>query len=365
MRGVALVATAAALAACGGDDGGSGAATSTAQADAGSATTGAGTNAAFDQLVERAKEEGSVVFYTAEAQEVLDAYTKGFKDAYGIDVVVQPLTQGPMQERLAQEFASGNVQGDVAGNTLDIAWNEKAAAEGHLAPLDPEELPNVATHPDEHKGEHWVIQRLMPIGVMYNTDLVKEEDLPDTIAELASMADWKGRVAILDPQLGGSVHEWHYRLVQELGEPGYEKFIQGLVGDLDAIVSGAVSALGSQLGAGELAAVVGMTPTIAVPAINSGVPAKLYYPEPVTEYRIAHQALANGPHPNAAKLFINWLLSEEGAKASCGTGVCQHPQHDVEGQIEFPDTATFVDGREARKVGDEYVNGLVDSVANS
>jgi iron(III) transport system substrate-binding protein len=365
-RGVAILAGAALLAAaCGGDDAGDGAASTTAAGTGSSAAAGASGGAAFEQLVERAKEEGQVVFYTGESNEVLEAYAKGFEDEYGIEVVTQLLTQGPMQERLAQEFQAGKIQADVAGNTLDPAWNETAAADGHLADLTGEELPNIVAHPAEQKGQYFVVNRLNPIGVLYNTDLVKEEDLPETYAGLPAMTDWKGRVAIVDTKLGGALHETHFRLHQEMGEAEYEKFVQGLVGDLDASVSSAISALVAQVGAGELAAIVGIPASLSIPSINAGIPAQIYYPEPVTIYRSSLQALANGPHPNAAKLFINWMLSEDGAKASCSNGVCKPPHMDVEGQLEFPDTAGFVDGKEARKFGDEYVDGLVDAAANS
>ncbi|MPY92619.1 MAG: extracellular solute-binding protein [Acidimicrobiia bacterium] len=359
IRGTALVVGAVMFAACGGDDSDGGASASEETAPAAGASADP-----FENLVAAAKEEGSVVFYTGESQQVLETYAQGFKEEYGIDVVIQNLTQGPMQERLDQEFQAGRVQADVAGNTLDAAWNERAAAEGHLADLTEEELPNMAGLPDEHKGQYHVIHRLNPMGVFYNTELVEEETLPDQVVDIPQMADWKGRVAVIDPTLGGAIHEWHYQILQVVGEERYEAFVNGLVGDLDAQVSGAISALVGQVSAGELMAIVGIPSSLTVPSVNAGVPAQVYYPEPVTIYRSSLQALADGPHPNAAKLFINWLLSEEGATASCGGGICTPPHMDVEGQIEFPETATFVDGITAREVGDSYINGLVASAAN-
>ncbi|MPY92616.1 MAG: extracellular solute-binding protein [Acidimicrobiia bacterium] len=358
-KGLALLLSGVVIAACAG--GGGSESTSAESSDELAAADSADP---FERLVAAAQDEGSVVFYTAEADEVLQAYARGFEDAYGIEVVFQALTQGPMQERLAQEFQAGRVQADVAGNTLDLAWNGGAAEEGHLAELTEAELPNLAAVPDEHKSEHWVINRVLPIGVFYNTDLVDAAELPDTLEALADMTEWKGRVAIPSPELGGSIHEWHYRLLQELGEERYEPFINRLVGDLDAVVSGSVSALAAQVGAGELYALIGLGSTVTVPAINAGAPAAIYYPEPVTVYRSSLQVLVDGPHPNAGKLFVDWLVSEEGARASCGTGVCAPPHIDVEGQIEFPETAESVDGVEARQVGDEYVNGLVQAASN-
>jgi iron(III) transport system substrate-binding protein len=278
---------------------------------------------------------------------------------------VQQLSQGPMQERLAQEFQAGKVQADVAGSTLDLAWNEKVAADGHLADLTGDEVPNVASHPDDQKGQYFVINRLTPVGLLYNTDLVDEQDLPATYADVPAITDWKGRIAVIDPKLGGSIHESLYRMLQEMGEAEFEEFVQGLAGDLDATISSASSALIAQAGAGELAAVFLVPASVAIPSINAGIPAKMHYPEPVTVIRASLQALADGPHPNAAKLFINWLLSEEGATISCGGGNCKPPQMDVPGQLEYPDTAEFVDGKEARRVGDEYINGLFDAAANS
>jgi len=296
---------------------------------------------------------------------VQEAYAAGFKEAYGIDVVMQSLTQGPMQERLAQEFQAGRVQADVAGNTLDAAWNEMAAADGQLAELSEDEIPNLANLPAEHKGQYHIINRLNPMGVFYNTNLVEEADLPASVVDIPKMSDWRGKVAIVDPQLGGAIHEWHYQLLQELGEDDYEAFVEGLVGGLDATVSGAISALVGQVGAGELVAVVGIPSTLTIPSVQAGAPGAVYYPDPTTIYRSSLQVLANGPNPNAGKLFLNWMLSEEGAKASCGTGLCAPPHMDIEGQIDFPDDAVFVeDGVEARRVGDEYVNALVASAAN-
>jgi iron(III) transport system substrate-binding protein len=177
------------------------------------------------------------------------------------------------------------------------------------------------------------------------------------------LAKYKGRIAIYSPTLGGALHEWHYHLLQTIGKERYESFIQALVGDLDAAVVTAPAAAVAQVASGELAAIVGATASTSIPTINAGAPAKLAYTEPVTYYRSSLQAMAKAPHPNAAKLFINWLISEEGAKAACSNGVCAPPQFDIEGQIEIPESADFVDGIEARKTGDEYVNELVAKVA--
>ena len=360
LRGGALLAGGLMIAAsCGGDDSGA------SRGEPATSSADGGTTTSFEQLVERARDEGSVVYYSGESAQAMEAYANGFKAAYGIDVVTQSLPQGPMQERLAQEFQTGNIQADVGNGTLDPAWNAQMAEEGHLAPLTEAEIPNLAALPAEHRGEHWLINRLIPLGVFYNTDLVEESELPATIAELAEKAEWKGRMAIVSPEIGGSIHEWHYRLIKELGQPRYEAFIDEFVGELDTTVAATPAPLVSQVAAGELVALVGITSSVTVPTINAGAPAAIYYPEPVNVSRQSLQVIAGGPHPNAARLFVHWMLSEEGAAASCGSGVCAPPHLDLEGAVEIPEGAGYVDGAEARKQGDEYINGVVAAAANA
>jgi len=151
-------------------------------------------------LIEAAKKEGKVTYYTAMDLSVAEPMAKAFEAKYpGIKVAVERTGAERLFNRIGQEVGSNIRRVDVA-NSSDaahfIVWKRQGWLEPFLTPDMAENLPADQRDP----GGAFVNQRTHLSTIAYNTKLVKPEDAP------------KGFVDLLDPKYAG-------KLVK--GHPGY------------------------------------------------------------------------------------------------------------------------------------------------
>src|SRR6059058_3105729 len=135
-------------------------------------------------LIEAAKKEGKVVYYTSIDLPVAERIAKAFEATYpGIAVRVERTGAERVFQRIGQEYASRIHSVDVV-NSSDAAHFVVWKREGMLEPFVPEDVAKF--YKDEHKdpdGQHAAFRvNLSVIG--YNTNLVKKEDAPKSFADL-------------------------------------------------------------------------------------------------------------------------------------------------------------------------------------
>src|SRR5437016_13483172 len=155
-------------------------------------------SAVTPQLIEAAKKEGKVVFYTSIDLPVAEKIAKAFEAKYpGIAVRVERSGAERVFQRIGQEYASRIYAADVA-NSSDaahfIAWKR----DGILQPYVPEDVAKF--YPPEHKDPDGLFASfrvgLSVIG--YNTNLVKAEDAPKSFADLLD-PKWSGKMVKAQP----------------------------------------------------------------------------------------------------------------------------------------------------------------------
>ncbi|MFT3853713.1 MAG: extracellular solute-binding protein [Ilumatobacteraceae bacterium] len=317
-----------------------------------SSSSGEFDQAKFDALVAAAKSEGEVVIYSSQSEETMAQWAEKFEDEYGIKVVYQRLIQGPMIERMRQEIAAKNIQVDVTFQSPNPAWEAEIA--DHLATLDPSELPNLGRVPEEDRTANRVTVGITPVfGFMYNTDRLKPEDLPNTVEELATKPSLKDNMAIVNVSNGGAYYQWHYMLKQRFGDAKYEEWLRTLMGSQGAVVVDSAVSAGNQVAAGELAAITTSAPIVWNSLIAAGAPVAYKWLDPTTYSPGAARAMADGPHPAAAKLFVNWLISDEGLQITCGQQACSVPYADIPDTLPMPSNLVDVSIADAIAAGPE------------
>jgi ABC-type Fe3+ transport system substrate-binding protein len=122
---------------------------------------------------------------------------------------------------------------------------------------------------------------------------------------------WKGKIGLLDPRTPGSgASMWSY-----LREVKGEEYLKRLVSQ-KLFINRDQRLLAENLAKGKIAAVIGLTYYSYAPFIKAGLAVQ---PLPIPKEGVyvsggsGHLAvLKNLPHPNAAKIFVNWFLSREG-----------------------------------------------------
>src|SRR4051812_30260070 len=150
-------------------------------------------SAVTPQLIEAAKKEGKVVFYTSIDLPVAERIAKAFEAQYpGIAVRVERTGAERVFQRIGQEYASRIHAVDVV-NSSDaahfIAWKR----EGILEPYLPEDVARY--YPDEHKDRDGMFAsfRAWVCVIGYNTTMVQAAEAPKSYADLLD-PKWMGKM---------------------------------------------------------------------------------------------------------------------------------------------------------------------------
>ena len=176
-------------------------------------------------LIEAAKKEGKVSFYTALELNTGERLARTFEAKYpGISVRVERSGAERIFQRIAQEQGSGINAVDVA-NSTDPAHYLDWKKNGWLAPYVPEDV-----------AKHFPADQIDPDGmhatscawleaIGYNTNLVKREDAPKSYADLLD-PKWQGKIVKGHPGYSGAIMTATFVLARDLGWPYLEKLAQ-------------------------------------------------------------------------------------------------------------------------------------------
>jgi iron(III) transport system substrate-binding protein len=155
-------------------------------------------------LVEGARKDGKVIWYTSVDLPVAEAIAKAFEAKFaGIAVRIERTGAERVFQRIGQERASNIFACDVAQSS-DAAHYIEWKNAGALIPCVPED---VANHfPAQHKDADGLFAswRVWLCGIAYNTKLVKSEEAPKAFADLLD-AKWTGKLVKAHPSYSGTV----------------------------------------------------------------------------------------------------------------------------------------------------------------
>lgn len=259
------------------------------------------------KLIEAARKEGQMVFYSTIPEQQNNEILAKFQEKYPfIKTSSFRATSGRLAARLDAEIAAGKILGDTlqmgaVGRVLDYA---KAGN------LDRFVTPDMDLY-DAGLKDHglWTVFRISPIMIAYDARRSTGDAIPTSWEDLANPR-FKGRVVMLDATSGGQQAHW-YALRQYLG-PDYWKRVaaNGAVA-----VSGVNRAVDAML-AREFDVVGHAYGYTIISYQKSGAPVKQVVPKEGVPIMISPIAvLKGGPNPNAGRLFVDWVLSLEGQVA--------------------------------------------------
>jgi iron(III) transport system substrate-binding protein len=271
-------------------------------------------------LIDAAKKEGQVVFYAALNNDVLKRLGEAFKAKYGISLVYKESASGPSSQLAAAQIEAGNVQVDVISITPNPKFQNEHDAD--FATFTPEEMPTLKNMPAEEVSAKFIQYTLNYYGYVYNSDLVKEADLPKDLQSLATDPAFRGKIGTADIAASNSYATYHAILYDNWGAQAWESWIRGVIGAQDALVGQSSAALGNQVASGAIS-IFGPTHFgQAAALIKQGAPLAIKYYDPVMQLPNGLISFVKAPHPNAAKLFINWMVSQEAQEIICGGRLC-------------------------------------------
>jgi len=279
----------------------------------------------WEMTIQAAKKEGKLVYHSGNSAEL---YFRVFRKKFPEIKAVRMLTRGGsaahqrlMAERRAKVYIADIVHlGKGSGGRL--------ARAGALDPLEPYMiLPEVSDKSKWLDGRHHYVDKDRKslfkyasnpgVDVSYNTELVN----PDEIKSYWDILDakWKGKIVVYHPRARGSRLFSYFYYNPELGP----RYLKRLFGEMEVGASRDRRQMVDWLAKGNFAIALRTAPrasTLDV-AKAQGLPVNWFRPGHFKEAvgisaGPAHIAAVNrSPHPNAAKLFVNWFLSREGQLA--------------------------------------------------
>jgi iron(III) transport system substrate-binding protein len=255
------------------------------------------------QLIEGAKKEGQIVWYTTMSSDQSKQFMDRFIKKYPF---LQPSIfrsgGGALLNRVLSEHKAGKHFFDVVHGTGEIFV--PLMEEGILASYASPERKMIPEDLKDDKGL-WTSVYVNSIVLGYNRNLVKKEDLPRSYEDLLHPR-WKGRKISIDDSyttfLQGLISAW-----------GKEKAVAYLkkLGAQEPVVMRGSTVRVQLAAAGEFPLVIAYANIIQNIA-EKGAPVDWFPLEPAVVSVNTVMLGANASHPNAAKLLIDFTLSKEG-----------------------------------------------------
>jgi iron(III) transport system substrate-binding protein len=277
----------------------------------------------WKDIVAAAQKEGRVVVFSAQGPSVMERIKADFEKTYpGIALEQTRMSSGPMMSKLDQERATGADGGDVT-ITTEMIWLEDRLRDGGLkAPVGP----NAAGWPPAFmlKGSIPVLA-LEPFGIAYNTNLVKSP-----IAGYRDLLrpEFSGKVGMID-LVATSLIAFYDWLEKKEGAD----YLAKLAAQKPKIYGS--NPIGAQMVAsGELPVVSFMSATMVLPLVAKGAPVKLVYPEAAFGIQYGGGIVAWSKRPNAAQVYLDYVMSRAGQTAWNGLGEAASPLPNIPGSSD-------------------------------
>lgn len=261
------------------------------------------------QLIEAAKSEGAVSYYTtmtlSQSKKVVDRFQQKY-----------PFIK-------AELFRSG---GDAILNRIENeargglnAWDVVSTRGDQVIPLKKSKLITAYRSPEtkfisqdlfDDEG-YWTAYYVNPFALGFNTNMVKRDEVPKTYEQLLDPR-WKGKKISIDD----SAYEFLAGLMRAWGKEKAVAYFKKLAAQEPVVMRGNTNRVQLTM-AGEYSLIIAYAPTIERET-SKGHPIDWVPLEPAPVQVNPMMLAAKAPHANAGKLFIDFLLSKEGQKMLVG-----------------------------------------------
>ena len=275
-------------------------------------------SAEWDKIVDAGRKEGKIVASIPPSAELRKLMELSFTRQYGISVEFIPARGSNVIQRMVNEAKAGVRYFDLhIGGTESVVTG--MLPENILDAVDPYFVLPEVKDPKQWWGGHlWAdnAKRFLYIFVAYQTVSLWTNPNEYKPAEFSSFDDLlnaklRGRIGISDPRTPGSGSSmWSYMLYIK-----GEEYLKRLVAQ-KLFVTRDLRLLAENLAKGKIAVTSGIAYSEFLPFIKANLPV-LPLPMPKEGLYVSGgyghlTVLKNPPHPNAAKVFVNWLLSRDG-----------------------------------------------------
>lgn len=279
------------------------------------AGTGAG---AQDQtaLVAAAKAEGKLTLYTSSVDAETQEIVKSFEARYPfIKVEWLRFPSTTLFTRFAGETEAKTFHADVLYSGSSQLYQQRPEL---FHKLTPDLVPNITRVIVPAKNPNYAVGEVLPHIVAYNSGAVSPDDLSKHLKSWKDLADprWRGKIAMVDPKISTNMVSWLMLMRQTYGDD----WVKGFSANQFRVVTGGPSGA-QQVAAGAFQLVVPSVINHSTDIRAQGAPIGLLSPEgPTHGLEMAMGLPLTAPHPNAARLYVNWKLGNDAALLLCKIG---------------------------------------------
>jgi iron(III) transport system substrate-binding protein len=292
-------------------------------------------------LIEAAKKEGKVIWYTSVDLPLAEKVAKAFEAKYpGIAVRVERTGAERVFQRIGQEYASNIHAVDVA-NSSDAAHFIVWKKDGLLLPYVPEDVAKF--YPAEHKDPdgQFASFRVWLCIIAYNTNLVKKEEAPKSYADLLD-PKWKGKIVKAHPGYSGTIMTATFQQARDLGWGYFEKLAAQNIMQVQSSADPP-----KRLALGERAVMADGNEYNIFQIKEKNGPVEPVYATEGSPLIVGPTGMFKAaPNPNAAKLFCNYSFTPECQQLIIDVGGLRsmHPQtKEKAGRTPFKDIKVMKD----------------------
>jgi iron(III) transport system substrate-binding protein len=252
-------------------------------------------------LLDAAKKEGSLVSYSSINEEEGLPIWKRFEEETGIKIDYVRGSDSQLIARMAIESRANKPAWDLV--LITAAHKLPPAMLAQIEPGEAKHLFEAARDP----GRRWYGFSANYNVPAYNTNLVKPSELPQSYEDLAKRTQWAGRVVVNEYD-----SEWVTALLQHYGEDKGRQVLRDLGATLKPTIVNGHLAVARAVGSGEYAVALTNYVNLTLNVKLAGAATDFWAIDPVGVFYMQMSASAQAPHPNAARLGANFILSPEG-----------------------------------------------------
>jgi iron(III) transport system substrate-binding protein len=261
------------------------------------------------KLIEGAKKDGEVIVYGTMSLEAVNLLNARFREKYPyVDVKLNRLGSGKFVPRVLAEVRANKYLADILQtNSLSLHFLKK---DGFLTNyLSPEDR----FYPKQFKDQgYWTTTNMNVHVLAYNTKLIARGKAPRTYDELLNPV-WKGKM------LMDASEQWAALMFQIMGKEKAQRYMRELVKQNIALRRESNAMRAQLVAAGEAPMDIDATLGPVDELKKRGAPIEWNALSPVPVVTSAHAIAHRPPHPNAARLYLDFILSKEGQKAVLDT----------------------------------------------
>ena len=253
------------------------------------------------KILEAAKKEGVVSLYTSLENADATKIKAVFEKKYGIKLELWRAGSDTILNRVMTETRANHYSVDVLetnGMELEALQQEKML-QPFQTPYLSELIPEAANRPGD-----WIPTRMHLYCVGYNTNAIKKDELPKTYKDLLNPM-WKGKIGI-----EATNYPWFATVVQALGEKDGLQLFRDIVKTNGISVRKGHNLLVNMVASGEVPMALTVNKQAVGKLKKTGAPVDCFFLEFGVGTLNGMALHRNAPHPNAAALFMDFMLTD-------------------------------------------------------